>query len=292
MPTDTVRNPLALTPTVGERGEVRSFPSFRAFTLIELLVVIAIIAILAALLLPALNRAKDRANTIACLNNLKQLHLAWHLYGSDHGRLPVNWDYALGGIPTQNWVAGWMSYETLAPPAAVPDATISAMLIDENRTQLARYLKSTGVFKCPADRSYAIRGGGQYPRVRSYSMNQHLGDSSQLPEPGVWHYFKPEDFVRPGPALTFVFLDEHEDSINDGLFQIGPLGNRTLGFVEVPASRHGGGCNFAFADGHVERHKWLDKRTMRPVTRGRLFAPSQPNSRDVAWIHDHATAPR
>src|SRR6266545_471032 len=138
-----------------------------AFTLIELLVVIAIIAILASLLLPALSRAKEQARAIICINNQKQLHLAWHLYGTDNERLPRNWDYGSGFPPPEaNWTAGGMSYETEVQSRPLSDATNSALLVEERQTQLARYLKTAAVFKCPSDQSYAIRGGGRYPRVR------------------------------------------------------------------------------------------------------------------------------
>ena len=267
---------------------MRSFSSFQAFTLIELLVVIAIIAILAALLLPALHRAKDRANTVVCLNNFKQLHLAWHLYGSDNGRLPANWDYA-AGIPTANWVSGYMSYET-APLSVLADATNGTLLIDENRTQLARYLKCTGVFKCPSDRSYALRGGIQSPRGRSYSMNSHVGETSRAPNGKDLYYYKLDHFIRPGPSHTWILLDEHEDSINDGFFLIEIYApSSTVGWASVPAARHAKGCNFAFADGHIERHKWIDKRTLWPVTRTPLFGTSQPSSPDVVWVSEHSS---
>jgi prepilin-type processing-associated H-X9-DG protein len=185
-----------------------------------------------------------------------------------------------------------MSYETEVQSRPLSDATNSALLVDERRTQLARYLKTAAVFKCPSDQSYAIRGGGRYPRVRSYSMNEHVGESSRASDPRKSYYYKPEDFSNPGPSDTFVLLDEHEDSVNDGYFLLGHPEDRIWGFEDVPASRHRQGANFAFADGHAERHRWRDKRTCQPITRARLHGLAQPNNPDVAWLHDHATAPK
>jgi prepilin-type processing-associated H-X9-DG protein len=123
-------------------------------------------------------------------------------------------------------------------------------------------------------------------------MPDTIGESSRTPLIDVHYYFKPSDFSAVGPSQIFLLLDEHEDSINDGYFLIGLPGERKLGFEDHPGSRHARGANFVFADGHAERHQWKDSRTIKPVTRNRLFATAQANSPDVAWIHDHAMIPK
>jgi hypothetical protein len=117
----------------------------------------------------------------------------------------VNWEYSAGGIPLANWAFGYMSYETGVPPLVINDATNSALLLDEKKTQLARYLKTAAVFKCPSDQSYAIRGEARYARVRSYSMNDHIRESSRALDTRDLYYYKLDDHTWPGPANTFVF---------------------------------------------------------------------------------------
>ena len=267
------------------------------FTLVELLVVIAVIAILAGLLLPALAKAKAKAQTVQCLNNLKQLHLAWYLYAGDHDdRIAPNYpNQDAGKYPdTASWVSGYMTYETIPEHAPwYSDCTNILKLIPGGYGSIGNYTKNPAIYKCPADKSWILLSGSNHPRVRSVSMNCFMNPHQLLGDSPLYVFWKTTDIVTPCPSQTWVFIDEHEDSIASGWFDVDP-GTLAIPRVphfwtQLPASRHNGAATLSFADGHAETKKWLDPRTKKPVTRTR-YVPVIEENPDAAWLQERTTS--
>jgi len=259
------------------------------FTLLELLIVIAIIAILAALLLPALNRSKIRAQTVFCMNNRMQLTLAWATYAGDNDdHLAPNATGRPTG-PDLFWETAWEDFSVNNP-----DNTNAACLLN---TTLGPYVQSLRIFKCASDNYLCNEGGVMMPRLRSVSMNgyieggaytdQHAPYDSEY-EPGWCAYDRFTDIIAPGPSMLWVFIEEQADSINDGYFRI-DVENPNL-WLDLPASYHDGRCAIGFADGHGEIKRWEDPSTDVAVTQNKHSGYPAPHSADIQWMVPRTTA--
>ncbi|MCW5558217.1 MAG: type II secretion system protein [Verrucomicrobiae bacterium] len=262
-----------------------------AFTLLEVLVVMAIVALIAGLLLPALTSARSRADTTTCLNNKKQLQLAWLLYAADHAdQMPPNGEIQPNAPRTDLqywWAQGIMSYNE-----DHPDNTNTSLLVDPAYARLGDYSRSPRLYKCPADHSSAVVHGKNRERVRNISMNVHVGRCIDCfsDQPTRVGPITVEGI--PNAASQFVFLDEHPDSINTITFWTSPAQGRAVKIVNFPGSQHRGAATLSFADGHAESHRWVDPRTRPPVTgRNDLAETDSEDNPDVAWLQRHTYFP-
>jgi prepilin-type N-terminal cleavage/methylation domain-containing protein/prepilin-type processing-associated H-X9-DG protein len=229
----------------------------RGFTLIELLVVIAIIAILAAMLLPALSKAKARAQDISCRNNLKQLQYCWLLYVDEHQDVmpPSNdWDGNGGGLIAKapSWAVG----------DAVHDLTTSNLV----RGVLNPYIRSLGTYRCPGDNN-TVMGHPEVPRTRTYQLSISLNgsyDGRPMPPNERYHKVKASELTSPPPVQVFTFLDPHPASADGSSFGVDILaiGGPGDGWSSFPGEQHNRGCNAAFADGHVNQWRWRWSRNV------------------------------
>jgi prepilin-type N-terminal cleavage/methylation domain-containing protein/prepilin-type processing-associated H-X9-DG protein len=245
----------------------------RAFTLIELLVVIAVIGILAALLLPALSAAKAKGQQVACMNNLKQFGICWQMYANDNDskliqNLPATNLPPL--LPLSNTVPATSNLWSLGNMMSPQQATSTQLL---QYGLLYLYTSETALYHCPADFSEA----NGVPRVRSYSMNGWVGSgymNTLANEAGYQTYVKESGMAAKGTSGLWVFMDEHEETIDDSWFEVTMDDSKP--FESFPATRHSRGYNLNFADGHVEHYALHDPATI---------APSKPvNGTNSDWI--------
>lgn len=271
------------------------------FTLIELLVVIAIIAILAAVLLPALSKAKMKAQGIFCMGNQKQLALAWKMYVDDNaGVFPPNAD--LGNQSESSWCDGWMRW------GVDPWTDNTNWLMIANSLIGPYVLSQTAIFKCPSDVWSCTENGVSMPRVRSISMNGFIGTeadditASGEMNPSDWSgcgngvlvFERENQVIGPiSPSMLWLTVDEHADSINDAFLIFDMAGKQ---FYDGPAAYHDGACGFSFMDGHAEIHKWLEPHYWPPVTQNNSGWPPSgwkilepPSGPDVSWMLQHTS---
>jgi hypothetical protein len=244
--------------------------------------------VLAALLLPVLGRAKEMSRATQCMNHLRQLHLGWQLYADDHqGRLvPTGWGTSSGKVPNNpSWAGGWMDLS-----ANNLDNFDTRLLVDPTYLyggMLGHYTQTAAIYRCPSDKSQALRGNIPQLRVRSYSLNAFMNFNNNAALMSDRRVFRTVDQIR-NPARIFTFLDEDEGSISDGSFGTVPDPTKALGQKKMPGTRHRKHGNLIFADGHWEKKRWQYADFLRAGG-----TPEQRNAQnqDQAWLWEHSNNP-
>lgn len=275
-----MKSPFSTTESERGRGGAA------AFTLLELIVVLTVIAVLATLLTPALARTQPDSRAFQCLNNHAQLCRAWLLYADDNNDKLATSMHGGSSTPGTNtpwtWAPGWLDWTVRT------DNTNTLYLTDPRHSALATYCgRNARLFKCPADQyvSSVQRSRGWKERVRSVSQNLYLATGNVMAGPTDLGYYAQVTsltaLVNPKPGQTWVSIDEHPDSINDGGF-FAPYASR---WIDLPANYHDGGAGVAFADGHAETHRWQSSALKFPVAFSFPSSTTTPaNDPDILWL--------
>ncbi len=277
--------------------------SLSGFTLIELLVVIAIIAILAGMLLPALGKAKQKAQGISCMNNHRSLLLAWKMYADDfNDGLPYAWGSYQRQSGPRVWVVGNMSFEPENTANRDADNTIK-------KGALWSYCQNLSIFRCPADTSVVKPSSGPFKgqsvrRLRSMIMSTWVGGEEgnvaqelSSEESAFRVFTKSGQMDDPGPTQTIVLLDSRQDTIKTSHYYISMRGypdrpEQTRFWADYPASYHVNAGGLSFADGHSEIRRWVDTRTAPRLSKDKWWGTSifaSPNNKDIIWMQERAT---
>ncbi len=290
------------------------------FTLIELLVVIATIALFVAMILPALAATRQNSQVTGCLSNQRHLTAAWMMYAGDNqdnlvpnrgqnGQSPLGAmtmnpltdpDLQPGG-KCADWCPGDLAKLGCTTPGNYPGGSRYSWWIEAGL--LYPCINNLNVYRCPADHSIVPRSGGPFtaPALRTYSMNcwmEPMDDSAEPYPVKPWNgisgyvtYTKLSDIVKPGPAKTWVFMEENPLLINDGFFALNPA-QPTI-WYELPGVLHGNASVLTFADGHADSHRWTDQYMINDVNPQGVLPggniPADPNSSDLAWLISAST---
>ncbi len=237
------------------------------FTLIELLVVIAIIAVLMAILMPALSRAREQGRRAVCLNNLKQLALAWNMYADENDDKLVNGAAGYSNAQTSwgnhknelAWV-GRCWHSEYRQGQQLPEEEQRAEIM---KGALWPYVKDLKLYRCPT----GLRGELLTYAIM-FSMNAVCHDEVKG-VPGA-HIKKRSEIHSPAPAYRLVFIDE--GWVTPDAFAVHYIDEH---WWDDPPVRHGDGTIVSFADGHSDYWKWKGIETIK---HGRAADRTHPSS--------------